>query len=369
MAEMLTVLFNECWESGHTPERWCAALVRMLHKRNSTQDVGNYRDMSLLDVMGKMYEKVCANRAMAMQVHLAEGQGVHAEQMGFNPGHSADDALSSLIEGIKYNRNCGRKVIALSLDAKKAYPSMSRGKMLQCVRKMGYGGNLLQAVSSTYVNNQSAVMGAGAERSDMYAVKDGLREGAVLSPMLYNIFVASLISELKKPEHKKLGMHVGDIWAGAQTWADDIVIVAADDDPGEARKQMAALMEVATAWAKDNGVTFSTDETEGPGKGKSKVVTFGANTPARHKWTLGTNARSFKYLGTTINDKLTWNEHVLDRIDAGGQKLWAVRRLAKNNGIAVEVCEDRWRSTVPPTVLHGMASTNMAHSWGALESE
>jgi hypothetical protein len=95
MAEMLTVLFNECWESGHTPERWCAALVRMLHKRNSTQDVGNYRGISLLDVMGKMYEKVCANRAMAMQVHLAEGQGVHAEQMGFNPGHSADDALCS----------------------------------------------------------------------------------------------------------------------------------------------------------------------------------------------------------------------------------------------------------------------------------
>ncbi len=58
MVEMLTVLFSECWESGHTPERWCAALVRMLHKRNSTQDVGNYRGISLLDVMGKMYEKV-----------------------------------------------------------------------------------------------------------------------------------------------------------------------------------------------------------------------------------------------------------------------------------------------------------------------
>jgi hypothetical protein len=72
-------------------------------------------------VMGKMYEKVCANRAMAMQVHLADGQGVHDEQMGFNPGHSADDALFSLIGGVKYNnRNCNRKVTAPSLDAKKA---------------------------------------------------------------------------------------------------------------------------------------------------------------------------------------------------------------------------------------------------------
>jgi hypothetical protein len=51
--------------------------------------------------------------------------------------------------------------------------------------------------------------------------------------MLYNIFVASLISELKKPEHKKLGMHVGEIWAGAQTWADDIV-----DSPGARGRHM-----------------------------------------------------------------------------------------------------------------------------------
>jgi hypothetical protein len=87
--------------------------------------------------------------------------------------------------------------------------------MLQCVRKMGYSGNLLQAVSSTYVNNQSAVMEAGTEKPESYAVKDGLREGAVLSPMLYT-FVASLITELKKPEHRKLGMHIGDIWAGAR---------------------------------------------------------------------------------------------------------------------------------------------------------
>ena len=182
MVEMLTVLFNECWESGHTPERWCAALVRMLHKRNSTQDVGNYRGISLLDVMGKMYEKVCANRAMAMQVHLADGQGIHAEQMGFNPGHSADDALFSLIEGVKYNRNCNRKVIALSLDAKKAYPSMSRGKMLQCVRKMGYSGNLLQAVSSTYVNNQSAVMGRAPKSRIPTPSKTGSAKGRYCRP-------------------------------------------------------------------------------------------------------------------------------------------------------------------------------------------
>jgi hypothetical protein len=133
MIDALHCLFQECWAAGHTPDRWSTALVRMLHKRNSKHVVTNYRGISLLDIMGKMFEKVCANRAMAMQVHLPTGVGIHPEQLGFNPGHSVDDALFGLLEGIKYNRNLGKYVIALSLDVKRAYPSMSRGRMLKCV--------------------------------------------------------------------------------------------------------------------------------------------------------------------------------------------------------------------------------------------
>ena len=69
-------------------------------------------------------------------------------------------------------------------------------------------------------------------------------------------------------------MHVGGIWAGAQTWADDIVIATADRDLKAARAKMTRLMEVTKKWAADNGVTFSTDESEGKGKGKSKVLTL-----------------------------------------------------------------------------------------------
>jgi hypothetical protein len=133
---------------------------------------------------------------------------------------------------------------------------------------MGYVGNLFQAMSSTYDNNSSAILGGQpGEQSTQHLVKDGLREGAVLSPMLYNIFVASLITELKKTGNLADGMHVGGIWAGAQTWADDKNLKAA-------RANMTRLMEVTKKWAAENGVTFSTDESEGKGKGKSKVLTL-----------------------------------------------------------------------------------------------
>jgi hypothetical protein len=53
-------------------------------------------------------------------------------------------------------------------------------------------------MSSTYVNNTSAVLGGEhGVQFDQYNVRDGLREGTVLSPILYNIFVASLLTDLK----------------------------------------------------------------------------------------------------------------------------------------------------------------------------
>jgi hypothetical protein len=113
--------------------------------------------------------------------------------------------------------------------------------------------------------------------------------------MLYNILVASLMTELKKPEHRELGMHIGDIWAGAQTWADDIMILAADEDLKTARKKMAALlMAVANTWAAENGVTFSTDATEGEGPwGKARVSPrWSPLAPAPRRGTSGHWART-----------------------------------------------------------------------------
>jgi hypothetical protein len=85
---------------------------------------------------------------------------------------------------------------------------------------------------TTYDNNRSVVLTSEPDvTSAAYEVKDGLREGAVLSPCLYNIFMAGLIRELNAPGNKQHGMHVGKgkEWMGAQIWADDLIIAAAHE--------------------------------------------------------------------------------------------------------------------------------------------
>jgi hypothetical protein len=86
-------------------------------------------------------------------------------------------------------------VVLLSADVKKAYPSMPRGKMLKAIADMGVTGQLYQTTAATYDNNRNVVLTSEPDMTSaayIYEVKDGLREGAVLSPCLYNIFMAGL---------------------------------------------------------------------------------------------------------------------------------------------------------------------------------
>jgi hypothetical protein len=94
--------------------------------------------------------------------------------------------------------------------------------MLEAVADMGVTGQLYLAIAATYDGNGSVVVLTSDEQvvSGSYDVNDGLREGAVLSPGLYNIFMAGLVRQLKrdavrKPTKKNkdanIGMQVGEV--------------------------------------------------------------------------------------------------------------------------------------------------------------
>ena len=66
MVAMLVALFNVCFATGRSPTKWNTAKVKMLYKnRGKKNNCGDCRGISLLDVQGKIYEKVLENRAKA----------------------------------------------------------------------------------------------------------------------------------------------------------------------------------------------------------------------------------------------------------------------------------------------------------------
>ena len=77
---------------------------------------------------------------------------------------------------------------------------MYRQALLTKLREAGVGGHLYRAIEAMYHKVQNR-MHIGGEASDPYNIEIGLREGAVLSPMLYTIFINDLLEKLQQTGH------------------------------------------------------------------------------------------------------------------------------------------------------------------------
>ena len=98
MCEMLLTLFNLVWNNEFVPSYWREGLIVSLFKKGDREDPGNYRGITLLDVVGKLYCRVINNRLLK---YLELNGKLHEGQVGFRIGRSCVDNIFSLNEFIQ----------------------------------------------------------------------------------------------------------------------------------------------------------------------------------------------------------------------------------------------------------------------------
>ena len=154
------------------------------------------------------------------------------------------------------------------IDLWKAFPSSNRAALLVQLRRAGVGGSLWRMLQE---------MGAGAvnevhmdgHQSRPYPVDNGLREGSVLSPGLFLVFINELIRRLNG-HGKASGLSLGATdalgrWIGALCFADDIALVA--DSPEELQQMLNVFERFCKEWHLK------------PNTGKSKIIVFEKHRP------------------------------------------------------------------------------------------
>ena len=168
---------------GHSPSQWQAGVMTMTPKDGDLTDWSNYRSITLLSLVGKLFESIIAER-----IFLAlEARGrIPAEQGGFWRSFGQSDHIFILSESIKYRARRGRCTYCAFLDIRKAFPTMHRASMLAALSRVGIGGKVWRAVERMYSSTSTRIALRGA-LSDSYLVDTGLREGSVMSPILYSV--------------------------------------------------------------------------------------------------------------------------------------------------------------------------------------
>ena len=109
------------------------------------------------------------------------------------------------------------------LDAKKAFDTVWHAGLMVKLHVKGVTGHIWSIIDKWYASSYSSITWNG-QCSSSFPVKQGVRQGGVLSPFLYCVFVDELLDLLAS---SGAGAYVSDIFCGAPMYADDLSLVAA----------------------------------------------------------------------------------------------------------------------------------------------
>ncbi|CAG5021593.1 unnamed protein product [Parnassius apollo] len=127
VAGLLYTLFNLCWELKRVPDDWCKAVLVSIYKgKGSQQDCKNYRGISLLSIVGKLYAKVLIERVMKE----TDGK-IWDVQAGFRKGMGCTDQVFSMRMIAEKFLAKNQKVFCAFMDLEKAYDRVDRNVLWQ----------------------------------------------------------------------------------------------------------------------------------------------------------------------------------------------------------------------------------------------
>ena len=127
----------------------------------------------------------------------------------------------------------GRKIYDAFMDLEKAYDRVDREGLWEVLRIYGVGGQLLNGMKAFY-ERVSACVKVDGETRESFEIKIGVRQGCVMSPWLFNIYMDGVVREMKAKIRQRKGAKIQ--WVGKRWWmvaslfADDTVLLAESEE-------------------------------------------------------------------------------------------------------------------------------------------
>lgn len=286
LSEPIATVFNLCVTNCEYPEKWKISKVCPIFKNGDKNDITNYRPISLLQSISKVFEKVLYDKIF----HQIKPMIIN-EQHGFMPRRSINTNLITFTQDLADALDKNKQIDVVYTDFAKAFDRVNHKILLNKLPKFGFNPSLIKLLES-YLTNRWQIVVFNGSMSEKYKAISGVPQGAVLGPLLFLLFINDLPEVVKSSEYA--------------LFADDFKmwrVINSETDCDLLQQDISNIFQ----WSQNNLLFFNIS--------KCCQVSFTKKLkPINFQYTMNNNPLTLKEmvsdLGILFDNKLTFKNHI-----------------------------------------------------------
>ena len=334
---ILLHLCNKIWHTRIWPEDWKKSVFLTLPKKGDVSECKNNRTIALIPHASKILLHILNER---LRPHLE--RELPSEQAGFRRGRGTRDHIANIRHIIEKCKEYKRKAYLCFIDYAKAFDCVRYGPLWIALQALGVPSHLVQLLKSLYDGQLACVRTAQGD-SDWFNLGQGVRQGCILSPTLFNLYAEHIMR------------HVLDGWTGGISvggwqlhnlrYADDTTLLATSLD------ELGILLKKVKNESESLGLRLNVAKT------KFMVIgDDGNNTPLLVDGQNVDQIQQFNFLGSLITQEGGCQTEIRRRLAMARSAMTQLSKIWTDRGITISTKVRLVKALIFPISTYGCES-------------
>ena len=294
ISDSLTFIYNQCISSCQVPMMLKTAKVIPLHKKGPTDNLNNYRPISILSALTRPLEK----HIHSHMTHYMESNDLfHPNQSAFRKNHSCQTSLLKITESLY--RSCDNSKLSglVFVDFSKAFDMIDHDIVLEKMKCYGISNRCI-AFFKNYLTTRMQYVSIDSNDSLKLPVLCGVPQGSILGPLLFNIYINDLPLHIS---HSK-----------CELFADDTTLLNTDSDLHSLHTCLNLSLEQLNVWCIANKMVVNPEKSECMlvCSRQKRQRLLSDNLCLQYNNTYIPQVDQHKHLGVIIDHNLQWSDHI-----------------------------------------------------------
>ena len=291
---IITKIFNQSVNCERFPSKLKIAKVVPVFKKGDPTLFENFRPISLLPTISKIFEQLLHNQIC---LYLESNQLLSQNQFGYRKGHSTDLACATITEQVVKKLDRGINTVAIFMDLSKAFDTIDHTILLKKLEiSFGFSSTSIKLVQS-YLTNRVQFVNIRGVQSKTRKIIMGVPQGSILGPLFFLMYINDI-------------SNVSDLFDSI-LYADDTTLTFSPNFPHDANRSSHTInteLHKVNNWFRANKLSLNVS--------KTNFMIFRPQRAVPLHLYLEINGvqikrvKTFKFLGLTLNETLTWNDHI-----------------------------------------------------------